>query len=98
MTSIVQDLINRQLAASSSQSAEGAKRLFALEAHMQAMPACQRMLKDLGLAETAVLAAQSGQVFSLPDLDAALDQAGIASHRRIEFKMQLKKCGLLSSQ
>ena len=72
MTSIVTDIINSSLAASSSPSAEGGKRVIALAAAMEHMPTCQRTLRDLGLAETAVLAAQSGQVFSLPALDTAL--------------------------
>ena len=96
MSSIVQDVINSSLAASSSPTAESAKRLFALEANMQAMPACQRTLRDLGLAETAVLAAQRGEVFSMRELDAALEKAGIRSPRSLEFKMQLRKCGLLA--
>lgn len=98
MTSFVTDIINSKLAASASPSAEGGKRLLALAATMETMPGCQRTLQELGLAETAVLAAQSGQVFSMADLDAALDKAGINSRRRIEFKIQLRKCGLLSAR
>ena len=95
MSSIVTDIINRQLSASASPSAEAGKRLIALAAMMETMPNCARTLRDLGLAESAVLAAQTGEVFALHDLDAALDKAGLDTAGRIEFKMQLKKCRLL---
>lgn len=98
MSSFVTDIINSRLAASASPSAESAKRLLALAAAMEGMPTCQRTLRDLELAESAVLAASSGQKLSLTDVDAALDKGGIRSPRSIEFKMQLRQCGLLSSR
>ena len=98
MSSFVTDIINSKLAASASPSADAGKRLIALAAAMENMPSCQRTLRDLGLAETAVLAAQRGEAFSMPELDAALEKAGIRSPRSIELKVQLRKCGLLSGR
>lgn len=95
---IVQDIINRQLSASSSPGAEAGQRLMSLAAKMERMPKTAAMLKRLGLAEEAVLGARQDKVFDLPDLDQKLQAAGISGPASIEFKMDLTSCGLLAKR